>query len=175
MQIVNQTVPRGAAGRSVTRTSRVEAIVEFIAEHGHVIDAPGLRQEHYEVFDCAMGGASDQGDGPRADDGGGPAVSCPVRSPRPSTCPPETATVEDIEDVYFQGWKLGLKALAVYRDKLQGRPAAVRGQGRQQRHRGSGRGRRQGRRIPPDPHPGCRKSRDRRRPRRSPWVAPRVT
>ena len=54
MQIVNQTIPRalhklGYAGETV------EAIVEYIAEHGHVIDAPGLKPEHYEVFDTAMG------------------------------------------------------------------------------------------------------------------------
>src|SRR5215204_6519816 len=54
MQIVNQTVPR-ALRRLGYQEEQVEAIVEYIAEHGHVVDAPGLRPEHYEVFDCAMG------------------------------------------------------------------------------------------------------------------------
>ncbi len=54
MQIVNQTIPR-ALRRSATPRRPVEAIVEYIAEHGHVVDAPGLKPEHYEVFDCAMG------------------------------------------------------------------------------------------------------------------------
>ena len=54
MQIVNQTVPRALKSLGY-QDEQVEAIVEFIAEHGHVIDAPGLRREHYEVFDCAMG------------------------------------------------------------------------------------------------------------------------
>ena len=54
MQIVNQTVPRALRALGY-QEEQVEAIVEYIAEHGHVIDAPGLRPEHYEVFDCAMG------------------------------------------------------------------------------------------------------------------------
>jgi ribonucleoside-diphosphate reductase alpha chain len=54
MQIVNQTVPRALTSLGY-QPEQVEAIVEYIAEHGHVVDAPGLRPEHYEVFDCAMG------------------------------------------------------------------------------------------------------------------------
>jgi ribonucleotide reductase alpha subunit len=54
MQIVNQTVPRALASLGY-QPEQVEAITEYIAEHGHVVDAPGLRLEHYEVFDCAMG------------------------------------------------------------------------------------------------------------------------
>jgi ribonucleoside-diphosphate reductase alpha chain len=54
MQIVNQTVPRALESLGY-QPEQVEAITEYIAEHGHVVDAPGLRPEHYEVFDCAMG------------------------------------------------------------------------------------------------------------------------
>jgi intein/homing endonuclease len=54
MQIVNQTVPRALKSLGY-QAEQAEAIIEYIAEHGHVIDAPGLRPEHYEVFDCAMG------------------------------------------------------------------------------------------------------------------------
>jgi adenosylcobalamin-dependent ribonucleoside-diphosphate reductase len=54
MQIVNQTVPRALKNLGYPH-EQVEAITEYIAEHGHVINAPGLRPEHYEVFDCAMG------------------------------------------------------------------------------------------------------------------------
>jgi adenosylcobalamin-dependent ribonucleoside-diphosphate reductase len=54
MQIVNQTVPRALNNLGYPH-EQVEAITEYIAEHGHVVDAPGLRPEHYEVFDCAMG------------------------------------------------------------------------------------------------------------------------
>jgi adenosylcobalamin-dependent ribonucleoside-diphosphate reductase len=54
MQIVNQTVPRALKNLGY-QPEQAEAIVEYIAEHGHVVDAPGLRPEHYSVFDCAMG------------------------------------------------------------------------------------------------------------------------
>ncbi|WP_256091813.1 LAGLIDADG family homing endonuclease [Micromonospora haikouensis] len=54
MQIVNQTVPRALRSLGYPE-EQVEAIVEHIADHGHVVDAPGLKPEHYPVFDCAMG------------------------------------------------------------------------------------------------------------------------
>src|SRR4051794_32191509 len=57
MQIVNQTIPR-ALQKLGYDEEKIEAIVAYIAEHGHVIDAPGLKLEHYEVFDTAMGARS---------------------------------------------------------------------------------------------------------------------
>ncbi|MDQ6686074.1 MAG: vitamin B12-dependent ribonucleotide reductase, partial [Actinomycetota bacterium] len=57
MQIVNQTIPR-ALTKLGYQPESIEAIVEYIAEHGHVIDAPGLKGEHYEIFDTAMGARS---------------------------------------------------------------------------------------------------------------------
>ena len=57
MQIVNQTVPRALRNLGY-QEEQVEAIVEHIDEHGNVIGAPGLRPEHYAVFDCAMGDAA---------------------------------------------------------------------------------------------------------------------
>ncbi len=54
MQIVNQTVPRALRSLGYPE-EQVEAIVEHIADHGHVVDAPGLKPDHYPVFDCAMG------------------------------------------------------------------------------------------------------------------------
>lgn len=54
MQIVNHTVPRALEKLGYPQ-EQIEAIVEYIAEHGHVVDAFGLRPDHYEVFDCAMG------------------------------------------------------------------------------------------------------------------------
>src|SRR4051794_40247282 len=73
MQIVNQTIPR-ALRKMGYQPEQVEAIVAYIAENGHVIDPPGLKLEHYEVFDTAMGAPQPQADGPRPDDGGLPAV-----------------------------------------------------------------------------------------------------
>jgi ribonucleoside-diphosphate reductase alpha chain len=116
MQIVNTTVPR-ALTKLGYQDEQVEAIVEHIAEHGNVIDAPGLRPEHYEVFDCAMGVRSISAMGHvRMMAAIQPFVSGALSK---TVNLPETATVEDIEDVYFQGWKLGLKALAIYRDNCK--------------------------------------------------------
>jgi ribonucleoside-diphosphate reductase alpha chain len=116
MQIVNQTIPRALRRMGYTQET-VEAIVEYIAEHGHVIDAPGLRREHYEVFDCAMG---ERAIAPMGHVRMMAAVQPFLSGAISKTVNlPETATVEEIEDVYFQGWKLGLKALAVYRDNCK--------------------------------------------------------
>ena len=54
MQIVNLTIPR-ALRKLGYQQEQIEAIVEYISHKGHVIDAPGLKPEHYEIFDCAVG------------------------------------------------------------------------------------------------------------------------
>ncbi|MDO5683422.1 MAG: vitamin B12-dependent ribonucleotide reductase, partial [Propionibacteriaceae bacterium] len=116
MQIVNQTIPRALAKLGYAAET-VEAIVEYIAEHGHVIDAPGLKTEHYEVFDTAMGARSIRPMGHvRMMAAVQPFLSGAISK---TVNLPETATVEEIADVYLQGWKLGLKALAVYRDNCK--------------------------------------------------------
>ncbi|GAB3598330.1 vitamin B12-dependent ribonucleotide reductase [Angustibacter peucedani] len=116
MQIVNLTIPRALKKLGYTEET-VEAIVEFIAENGHVVDAPGLKPEHYEVFDCAMGARSIKPMGHvRMMAAAQPFLSGAISK---TVNLPETATVEEIEDVYLQGWKLGLKALAVYRDNCK--------------------------------------------------------
>ena len=116
MQIVNLTIPRALRKLGYAEET-VEAIVEHIAEHGNVIDAPGLRPEHYDVFDCAMGARSIDAMGHvRMMAAVQPYISGAISK---TVNLPETATVEDIEDIYFQGWKLGLKALAVYRDNCK--------------------------------------------------------
>ncbi|GAA4285654.1 vitamin B12-dependent ribonucleotide reductase [Georgenia daeguensis] len=116
MQIVNQTVPR-ALRRMGYAEETIEAIVEHIAEHGHVVDAPGLKPEHYEVFDTAMGVRSIAPMGHvKMMAAVQPFLSGAISK---TVNLPETATVEDIEQVYFDGWKLGLKALAVYRDNCK--------------------------------------------------------
>jgi len=116
MQIVNQTVPRALRKLGYAEET-IEAIVEHIAAHGHVIDAPGLRPEHYEVFDCAMGERSIAPMGHvRMMAAVQPFISGAISK---TVNLPESASVEEIEDVYLQGWKLGLKALAVYRDNCK--------------------------------------------------------
>jgi len=113
MQIVNQTVPRALRALGY-QEEQVEAIVEHIAQHGHVIDAPGLKSEHYEVFDCAMGARSIS---PMGHVNMMAAIQPFVSGALSKTVNlPAEASVEDVENVYFQGWKLGLKALAIYRN-----------------------------------------------------------
>ncbi|MPZ82812.1 MAG: vitamin B12-dependent ribonucleotide reductase [Actinophytocola sp.] len=123
MQIVNQTVPRALKALGY-QDEQIEAIVEFIAEQGHVIDAPGLRKEHYEVFDCAMGERSIAPMGHvRMMAAVQPFISGAISK---TVNMPEAATVEDVEQIYFEGWKLGLKALAIYRDNCKvGQPLSA--------------------------------------------------
>ena len=116
MQIVNQTVPRALKNLGYPH-EQVEAITEYIAEHGHVVNAPGLRPEHYEVFDCAMG---ERAISPMGHVRMMAAVQPHLSGAISKTVNmPESATVEEIERIYFEGWKLGLKALAIYRDNCK--------------------------------------------------------
>jgi len=116
MQIVNQTIPMALRKLGYAEET-VEAIVEYIAANGHVVDAPGLKTEHYDIFDCAMGKRSISAMGhvhmmAACQPFLSGAISKTVNLP-------SDATVEEIEEVYYQGWKLGLKALAVYRDNCK--------------------------------------------------------
>ncbi|WP_151083403.1 vitamin B12-dependent ribonucleotide reductase [Nocardioides cynanchi] len=116
MQIVNQTIPRALKNLGYDE-EKIEAIVAFIAEHGHVIDAPGLKTEHYEVFDTAMGARALKPMGHvRMMAAAQPFLSGAISK---TVNLPESATVEEIEDIYLQSWKLGLKATAVYRDNCK--------------------------------------------------------
>ncbi len=123
MQIVNQTVPRALKNLGYPH-EQVEAITEYIAEHGHVVNAPGLRPEHYEVFDCAMG---ERAISPMGHVRMMAAVQPHLSGAISKTVNmPESATVEEIEKIYFEGWKLGLKALAIYRDNCKvGQPLSA--------------------------------------------------
>jgi ribonucleoside-diphosphate reductase alpha chain len=116
MQIVNQTIPLALRKLGYSEET-VEAIVEYIAANGNVIDAPGLKTEHYDIFDCAMGLRSISAMGhvhmmAACQPFLSGAISKTVNLP-------SDATVEEIEEVYYQGWKLGIKALAVYRDNCK--------------------------------------------------------
>nr|MDQ3578380.1 vitamin B12-dependent ribonucleotide reductase [Actinomycetota bacterium] len=123
MQIVNQTVPRALKSLGY-QDEQVEAIIEYIAEHGNVVNAPSLRKEHYDVFDCAMGERSIAPMGHvRMMAAVQPFISGAISK---TVNMPEAATVEDVEEIYFQGWKLGLKALAIYRDNCKvGQPLSA--------------------------------------------------
>ncbi len=123
MQIVNGTVPQ-ALRRLGYQEEQIEAIVAHIAEHGNVIDAPGLKQEHYEVFDCAMGERAISPMGHvRMMAAIQPWISGAISK---TVNMPESATVEEVEEIYFEAWKLGIKALAIYRDNCKvGQPLSA--------------------------------------------------
>jgi len=116
LQIVNLTIPR-ALKKLGYQPEQIEAIVDYIAENGHVVDAPGLKPEHYEVFDTAMGKRSLAPMGHvRMMAAVQPFLSGAISK---TVNLPESATVEEIEQVYMDSWKLGLKATAVYRDNCK--------------------------------------------------------
>jgi len=116
MQIVNQTIPRALRKLGYTEET-IEAIVEYISENGHVVDAPGLKTEHYAIFDTAMGARSISPMGHvRMMAAVQPFISGAISK---TVNMPETATVEEVEEIYYQGWKQGLKALAIYRDNCK--------------------------------------------------------
>ena len=117
LKIVNGTVP-AALRRLGYAPDDVEAIVAHIDEHETIEGAPALRPEHLTVFDCAFKPVN----GERSIHHMGHlrmmAATQPFLSGAISKTVnmPEHATAEDIEDVYRQGWRLGLKAIAIYRD-----------------------------------------------------------
>ena len=116
MQIVNQTIPF-ALHRLGYSQETIEAIVDHISTNGHVVDAPGLKQEHYSIFDTAIGIRAIEPMGHvRMMAAVQPFLSGAISK---TVNMPETATREEIADVYFQGWKVGLKALAIYRDNCK--------------------------------------------------------
>jgi ribonucleoside-diphosphate reductase alpha chain len=116
MQIVNQTVPQALRKLGYTEET-IEAIVEYITANGHVVDAPGLKPEHYDVFDCALGARSIAPMGHvRMMAACQPFLSGAISK---TVNLPENATIEEVEEVYYEGWKLGLKAIAIYRDNCK--------------------------------------------------------
>ena len=88
------------------------------------MDAPGLKREHYSVFDCAMGERSIAPMGHvRMMAAVQPFISGAISK---TVNMPENATVEDVAEIYQQGWKMGLKALAIYRDNCKvGQPLSA--------------------------------------------------
>src|SRR5665809_90527 len=113
MTIVNSTVPMAlrTLGYSDPQVEQIEAHVN---EKATIIGAPELRDEHLEVFDVAVGERAISHTGHiKMMAAVQPFISGAISK---TVNLPETATVEDIADAYTQGWKLGLKALAIYRD-----------------------------------------------------------
>jgi ribonucleoside-diphosphate reductase alpha chain len=123
MKIVNQGVPE--ALRKLGYPPRhVSDILAFVSENNTVKGAPHLQTAHYPVFDCAMG------DSPIHYMGHVKMLAAvqPFLSGSSSKTVnmPEDATVEEIEGLYLEGWRMGLKNLAIYRDNCKvGQPLSA--------------------------------------------------
>jgi ribonucleoside-diphosphate reductase alpha chain len=113
MTIVNRTVPLAlqTLGYSEPQIEQIEA---HLAEHGTILGAPGLADEHLQVFDVAVGERAISHMGHLKMMGAvQPFISGAISK---TVNLPQEATVEDIADAYTQAWHLGIKALAIYRD-----------------------------------------------------------
>jgi ribonucleoside-diphosphate reductase alpha chain len=120
IKIVNNTVPL-ALKRLGYDKEEVRAIVEHIDEHDTIEGAPYLKPEHLPVFDCAFKPAR----GSRSIHYSGhlrmlaavqPFISGAISK---TINMPEETTVDEIQEAYLEGWRLGLKAVAIYRDNCK--------------------------------------------------------
>jgi ribonucleoside-diphosphate reductase alpha chain len=113
MTIVNKTVPLALQTLGYSE-QQIEQIEAHLAEHGTIIGAPGLNEEHLPVFDVAVGERAISHMGHLKMMGAvQPFISGAISK---TVNLPQEATVEDIADAYTQAWRLGVKALAIYRD-----------------------------------------------------------
>jgi ribonucleoside-diphosphate reductase alpha chain len=113
MTIVNRTVPLALQTLGYS-DEQIEQIIAYINEHGTIIGAPDLDAEHLPVFDVAVGERAISHMGHIKMMGAvQPFISGAISK---TVNLPETATVDDIADAYTQAWRLGVKALAIYRD-----------------------------------------------------------
>jgi ribonucleoside-diphosphate reductase alpha chain len=113
MTIVNKTVPLALQTLGYSE-QQVEQIEAHLAEHGTIIGAPGLNEEHLAVFDVAVGERAITHMGHIKMMGAvQPFISGAISK---TVNMPQESTVEDIADAYTQAWHLGVKALAIYRD-----------------------------------------------------------
>ena len=114
--IVNKTVPM-ALERLGYAPREVEEIVAFIDERNTIVGAPYVKTEHYPVFDCAVGERAIHYSGHvRMMGAVQPFISGAISK---TVNLPEEATVEDVAALYLDAWKLGVKAIAIYRDNCK--------------------------------------------------------
>jgi len=117
MKIVNQTVPM-ALRKLGYQQQQIEAIVDYIDKHETIEGAPGLKDSHLPVFDCAFKAAN----GLRSIAYMGHIKMMGATQPFISGAisktvnVPKEATVDEIMQAYIQSWKLGAKAISIYRD-----------------------------------------------------------
>ncbi len=127
MKIVNRTVPQALEALGYDQPE-IDGILGYIDTEETIEGAPGLRAEHLPVFDCAFKAAKGARSIRWEAHVGMMAAAQPFLSGAISKTVnmPEDSTVDDVEQAYIEGWKLGLKALAVYRDgSKQSQPLAT--------------------------------------------------
>ncbi|HVP03235.1 MAG TPA: LAGLIDADG family homing endonuclease [Solirubrobacteraceae bacterium] len=113
MTIVNRTVPLALETLGYG-DEQIEQVVAHIAEHGTIIGAPALAEEHLPVFDVAVGERAISPMGHIKMMGAvQPFISGAISK---TVNMPNAATVDDINEAYIEAWRLGVKALAIYRD-----------------------------------------------------------
>ncbi len=117
LKIINQTVPEALEKLGYDLKARTD-ILKFIEDNDTIEGAPGLKDEHLPVFDCAFKPFK----GKRSIHHMGHIKMMAAAQPFISGAisktvnMPEETTAEEISDAYMQGWKLGLKAVAIYRE-----------------------------------------------------------
>jgi ribonucleoside-diphosphate reductase alpha chain len=116
MSIVNQTVPRALKALGYNR-AQIEDIVNYIDIEKTIVGAPHLKTEHLAVFACSMGDNSIHYMGHvKMMAAVQPFLSGAISK---TVNMPEEATVEDVEQLHIESWKMGLKAVAIYRDNCK--------------------------------------------------------
>ena len=116
MHIVNQTVPRALKNLGYSQP-QIDAIVAYIDVEKTIIGAPELNKEHLPVFACSMGDNFIHYTGHvKMMAAVQPFLSGAISK---TVNMPEEATVEDIEQIHLDSWKMGLKAVAIYRDNCK--------------------------------------------------------
>src|SRR5438876_3101143 len=116
MFIVNQTVPR-ALNKLGYRADEVDKIIEYIDEHKTIVGAPVFKSEHMPVFACSMGDNTIHYMGHvKMMAAVQPFISGAISK---TVNMPEEVSVEEVEDLFVEGWRLGLKAVAIYRNNCK--------------------------------------------------------
>ena len=116
MSIVNQTVPRALA-RLGYSAGEISDMVAHIDAHKSIVGAPHLQRQHLPVFACSMGDNTIHYRGHiRMMAAVQPWISGAISK---TVNMPESATVEDVEQLHIEAWQLGLKAIAIYRDNCK--------------------------------------------------------
>ena len=114
--IVNKTVPLGLDKLGYA-PNEVSEVVAYIDERNTIVGAPYVKTEHYPVFDCAIGERAVHYTGHVKMMGAiQPFISGAISK---TVNMPEQATIDEVAQVYVDAWKLGVKAIAIYRDNCK--------------------------------------------------------